>query len=190
MHNPIIYFTDTNDINLEELEESINLENAFPDPQHLSTMIDYVDYNNQSLTKEEIEDIFINCLPHTPFKIDESFTDNEGLIKIDVSKKRLINFLTRLSNLRRKVEKDKLYLFENAQLDIINNMNEAMINNYNQIKLMEKDETSGLFINVNEEIMSDSYTMNSFIESLKWQLDVNDNKSFFVLLTHAGDYHI
>ncbi|WP_256605013.1 hypothetical protein [Staphylococcus caprae] len=35
-----------------------NLENAFPDPQHLSTMIDYVDYNNQSLTKEEIEDIF------------------------------------------------------------------------------------------------------------------------------------
>lgn len=55
---------------------------------------------------------------------------------------------------------------------------------------MENNETAGLFINVDEEIMNDCLTMDQLIQSLKWELDEKDVTSFYVISSFAGDYHI
>ncbi|MBF2205085.1 hypothetical protein [Staphylococcus epidermidis] len=190
MHNSIIYFSSEEDINLEKVKESIKFENEYPDPKNLNHNIDYVDYLYHSLTIENIQNIFVESIPHSPFKIDELFDGNDELIKIDILKKDLIIFLKCLQELKIEIEQEKLNLLENGELDLITHFNESLVDNHNQLTHMENNETAGLFINVDEEIMNDCLTMDQLIQSLKWELDEKDVTSFYVISSFAGDYHI
>ena len=190
MHNSIIYFSSEEDINLEKVKESIKFENEYPDPTHLSNDIDYVDYLYQSLTKENVQNIFVESIPYSPFKIDESFDGNNELIKIDVFKKDLINFLKCLTELKIEIEQEKFNLLKNKELDFTSHLSKSLMDKHNQLTHMENNETAGLFTNVDEEIMNDCLTMNQLIQSLKWELDEKDVTSFYVISSFAGDYHI
>ena len=144
----------------------------------------------QSLTKENVQNIFVESIPYSPFKIDESFDGNNELIKIDVFKKDLINFLKCLTELKIEIEQEKFNLLKNKELDFTSHLSKSLMDKHNQLTHMENNETAGLFTNVDEEIMNDCLTMDQLIQSLKWELDEKDVTSFYVISSFAGDYHI